>query len=92
MLDLPLIGNWTVCCVSEDEPASSEGGDGINGSSISESSMLGKWWVRIEFGLINCSHAVNVLDVCGQRGLVISPPFPHPLIAQDSLSSTTHTL
>ena len=37
------MGSGTVCCVSDEEFSSSEGGEGINGSSMSESNMVVKW-------------------------------------------------
>ena len=68
MFDLPLIGSGTVCWVSE-EPSSSEGGEGINDSSISESSMVDKW-VRQGYGLslytpghAHCCGSMSKLDV-----------------------------
>ena len=57
MFDLPLMGSGSGCCVSEEDPSSSEGGEGIKGSSLSESNMVGMWVGR-GCGSIYAGHAV----------------------------------
>lgn len=73
------MGSGTVCCVSEEEPSSSEGGEGMNGSSMSESNMMQKGGASgLWFELIYAQRPRKWLMSVGATVIGYLNPFSNP--------------